>query len=136
MSFDADGSFPGRIHFVSPGQVNVFVPWEFAGQTSVKMKVIWTFDTNYWTGLVTVPVTPTRRASSPITDGATGALITADNPAKRGDGIVIYSNGLGPVDIQPATGEATPPTEPLVRHQGWPHGHHRRLRRAALSSAA
>ena len=32
-------SLPGHIHFVSPGQINVQIPWEFQGQTSVGMKV-------------------------------------------------------------------------------------------------
>jgi uncharacterized protein (TIGR03437 family) len=114
VSFDAtNGSFPGRIHFVSPGQVNVFVPWELRGQTSARIKVIWTFDTNYWTGLVTVPVTTFSPGIFAITDG-NGALIDANNPARRGGSIVIYANGLGPVDIQPATGEPTPNTLPLA----------------------
>ncbi|MBS1857988.1 MAG: S8 family serine peptidase [Acidobacteria bacterium] len=114
VSFDgANGTFPGRIHFVSPGQVNVFVPWELAGQTSAQMKVIWTFDTNYWTGLVTVPVTTYSPGIFAITD-ANGALINSSNPAKRGAGLVIYANGLGPLDLQPATGQATPPTTPLA----------------------
>ena len=119
VSFDAaNGSYPGRIHFVSPGQVNVFVPWELAGQTSVQIKVIWTFDTNYWTGLVTVPVTPYSPGVFAITD-ANGAVINAANPIKRGGGIVIYSNGLGPVDQQPPTGEASPPAA-LISTQASP----------------
>src|SRR5262249_5336573 len=114
VSFDAtNGTFPGRIHFVSPGQVNVFVPWELQGQASVRMTVVWTFDTNYWTGLVTVPVTQYSPGIFAITD-ANGALISASNPAKRGGDIVIYANGLGPVDNQPPTGEATPTTPPLA----------------------
>jgi len=113
VSFDAtNGTFPGRIHFVSPGQVNVFVPWELRGQTSVRIKVIWTFDTNYWTGLVTVPVSQFSPGIFAITDG-NGRLIDANNPARREGSIVIYANGLGPVDIQPPTGEATPGTLPL-----------------------
>ena len=40
VSFDGGGlSLPGHIHFVSPGQINVQIPWEFQGQTSVAMKV-------------------------------------------------------------------------------------------------
>ena len=120
VSFDAsNGTFPGRIHFVSPGQVNVFVPWELAGQSSVRIKVIWTFDTNYWTGLVTVPVSPYSPGIFAVTDG-NGVLIDGNNPAKRGGSIVIYSNGLGTVDRQPATGEATPPTPPLANTTATP----------------
>src|ERR1039457_4233714 len=40
VSFDGGGlSLPGHISFVSPGQVNVQIPWEFQGQSSVKMAV-------------------------------------------------------------------------------------------------
>ena len=41
VSFDApDGrSYPGRLHFVSEGQVNVQVPWELQGFNSAQMKV-------------------------------------------------------------------------------------------------
>ena len=40
VSFDGGGlSLPGHLHFVSPGQVNVQIPWEFQGQSSVLMKV-------------------------------------------------------------------------------------------------
>ena len=41
VSFDADGglSVPGRIHFVSPGQINVQVPWELQGKGSVRIKI-------------------------------------------------------------------------------------------------
>jgi hypothetical protein len=35
VSFDGGGlSLPGHLYFVSPGQINVQVPWEFQGQTS------------------------------------------------------------------------------------------------------
>ena len=40
VSFDGGGkSLPGHFHFVSPGQINVQIPWEFQGQSSVQMKV-------------------------------------------------------------------------------------------------
>jgi uncharacterized protein (TIGR03437 family) len=83
------------------------------------MKVIWTFDTNYWTGLVTVPVTQYSPGIFAVTD-ANGALISSSNPAKRGAGVVIYANGLGPLDIQPATGQATPSTPPLANTKASP----------------
>ena len=44
VSFDGGGlSLPGHIHFVSPGQINVQIPWEFQGQSSVAMKVTVSF---------------------------------------------------------------------------------------------
>ena len=112
VSFDVGSlSLPGHIHFVSPGQVNVQVPWELAGQTSVRMKV--TQSDFYPSDLVTVPLAQYSPGIFAITDSANN-LISASNPAKRGSGIVIYANGLGPVDIQPASGEATPSTLPLA----------------------
>ncbi len=42
VSFDVPDrnlSLPGRIHFVSDGQINVQIPWELQGLASVQMKV-------------------------------------------------------------------------------------------------
>ena len=69
VSFDGGGkSLPGHIHFVSPGQVNVQIPWEFQGQSSVKMKV-----TNYgylWGDLYTVPLATYSPGIFAVTDAA------------------------------------------------------------------
>jgi minor extracellular serine protease Vpr len=40
--------------------------------------------------------------------------VTASNPAQRGHYLIIYANGLGPVDNPPVTGETTP-AQPLAR---------------------
>jgi minor extracellular serine protease Vpr len=110
ISFIGGGlSLPGELHFVSPGQVNVQIPWEFQGQRSVKMLISWQdFD---WTGGITVPLATYSPGIFAVTD-VSGGAINAGNPAKRGAAIVIYANGLGPVDKQPASGEATPSTQP------------------------
>ena len=40
VSFDTTGlSLPGRVHFVSPNQINVQVPWELSGRNTVQTKV-------------------------------------------------------------------------------------------------
>jgi len=40
VSFDGGGiTLPGHLHFVSAGQINVQIPWEYEGQSSVNMKV-------------------------------------------------------------------------------------------------
>ena len=49
-----DSSFPGRFVFVSPGQINVQVPWELQGYTSAQVKV--TIDGFIFGNVVTVPV--------------------------------------------------------------------------------
>jgi uncharacterized protein (TIGR03437 family) len=106
--FAANGRFPGRIHFVSPGQVNVQIPWELQGQTSAQFAL----DSNFTlSDAVTIPLA--RSSPGVFTNGAAIEdenynLVTAANPAKRGHVILLFMNGLGPVDKQPPTGEPTP----------------------------
>jgi uncharacterized protein (TIGR03437 family) len=121
VSFDGGGlSLPGHISFVSPGQVNVQIPWEFQGQSSVQMTV----SVGYVAGAVyTVPLntyspgifefSDNGHLSAAATD-ANGVVFTQANPAKRGQPIVLYVNGMGPVDHQPPSGEPTPMPPPLA----------------------
>ncbi len=121
VSFDGGGlSLPGHIHFVSPGQVDVQIPWEFQGQSSVKMIV----SVGYIASAVyTVPLntyspgifefSDNGHLSAAATD-ANGVVFTQANPARRGQTIVLYVNGLGPVDHQPPSGEPTPLPPPLA----------------------
>src|SRR5262249_15128649 len=58
FSFDVPAagiSVPGRFTFVSPGQLDVLVPWELAGQSSVIVKVIvnYTYSAEYTLPLAT-----------------------------------------------------------------------------------
>ena len=123
VSFDGGGlSLPGHFFYVSPGQVNVQVPWEFQGQSSVKMTV----SVGYIASAVyTVPLNtyspgifefgPTSDHLSAVATDANGVVFTQANPAKRGQTIVLYMNGLGPVDPQPPSGEPTPLPPPLAQ---------------------
>lgn len=117
VNFDGGGlSLPGRIHFVSPGQINVQVPWEFAGQTSVSMKVT----TSFLPSLIyTVPLNQyspgifefsDNGRKSAVAQDLSFALITQNNPAQRGKAIQIYANGLGPTSNQPGSGMPSPGT--------------------------
>jgi uncharacterized protein (TIGR03437 family) len=113
VSFDGGGlSLPGHIHFVSPGQINVQIPWEFQGQSSVSIKVtISQLPSNVYT----VPLAPVSPGVFAIVDSTSGAVITGSTPVKRGDVLVIYANGLGAVSNQPASGEPSPgPPQPLA----------------------
>jgi uncharacterized protein (TIGR03437 family) len=107
VSFDGGGmSLPGHIHFISPGQINVQIPWEFQGQGSVQMKV--TVFTSYWyiwSALYTVPLAPYSPGIFAVTDGVSGAVISAANPVKRSGSIVIWANGLGPVSVPQSSGD-------------------------------
>src|SRR5262249_37235594 len=109
VSFDADGvSEPGRLHFVSPGQINVQIPWEFRGKSSVKVKVAYGPDLQAY--VITVPLATYSPGVFEVNglaaaQDANFALVDAARPAKRGEAIQIYVNGLGPVSNPPASGE-------------------------------
>lgn len=118
VSFDVPSagiSVPGYMFYVSPGQVNVFVPRELQGQSSVQVKV--TVDQTVAGNVVTVPVanyTPAFLVSSGIAvaQDQNFQIITPSNPAKRGQAIVLYANGLGPVTNSPASGDPAPSNPP------------------------
>jgi minor extracellular serine protease Vpr len=113
VSFDVPSahlSYPGHLVFVSPGQVNVQVPWELQGQSSAQVKV--TIDTYSLGNVVSAPLAD----MSPefFVDAASGVVaardaggnqIFANKPAVRGQIVSLFMNGLGPVTNQPASGE-------------------------------
>jgi minor extracellular serine protease Vpr len=109
VSFDANGvSVPGRLHFVSPGQVNVQIPWELQGQPSAKVKV--TYSTFIPGPVVTLPLAQYSPgifeiAGLAAAQDANGTLITRSHAAARNGAVVLYVNGLGPVTNTPPTGE-------------------------------
>ncbi len=115
VSFDAGSlSFPGRLHFVTPGQINVQIPWEMPLSGTARMKVSVESSS---TGLYALPLT--AYAPGMFEYQASGssfvaardenfALIGPANAAKPGRNIQIYCNALGPVTNQPASGEPTP----------------------------
>ncbi len=112
VSFDVPSagiSVPGHLTFVSPTQVNVQVPWELQGQSSVQMKV--TVDGALLGNVVTVPLANaapsffTNNGTAIGMDTSTFSLLSTTNAAKRGSTIVLYANGLGPVTNQPASGD-------------------------------
>ena len=120
VSFDAPGwSLPGRLHFVSPSQINVQIPWELQGLNSAQMKVAIGPGPNDATALYTIPLADASPAFFEYDDAAGGRrliaaldsgfnLLTVANPARRGAIVSLYANGLGPVDNQPMSGEPSP----------------------------
>jgi uncharacterized protein (TIGR03437 family) len=110
VTFDADGiSLPGKLHFVSPGQVNAQVPWEFEGKGSVKVKVWMDYLPS---NVLTVPLTQYAPGFFEVSglvaaQDAAFNLITRERPARRGQVVQLYVNGLGPVTNRPASGEPT-----------------------------
>jgi uncharacterized protein (TIGR03437 family) len=119
VSFDVPSagiSVPGNLIFVSPGQINVQVPWELQGQSSAQVKV--TVDEMFgyplFGNVVTVPLAAYAPAfyvgggTIAAQDAITGAQILASNPAHPGEILSLYANGLGPVTNQPASGAPAP----------------------------
>lgn len=120
VSFDAGSlSFPGRLHFVTPGQINVQIPWEMPLNGTARMKVSVESSS---TGLYALPLTAyapgmfeyqTSGSSLVAARDENFALIGPANAAKPGRNIQIYCNALGPVTNQPPSGEPSP-TSPLA----------------------
>jgi uncharacterized protein (TIGR03437 family) len=66
-------------------------------------------------GVYTVPLAPVSPGVFAIVDATSGLVVSGSTPVKRGDALVIYANGLGPVSNQPASGEPSPgPPQPLA----------------------
>jgi minor extracellular serine protease Vpr len=123
VSFDVPGprSIPGRIHFVSEGQINVQVPWELQGLNSAQLKVSIGDSSS---ALYSLPLNDNSPAAFEFPDPATGRLlaaaldqesrlVTTDNPVGRGRVAQIFANGIGPVDNAPPSGEPSP-AQPLA----------------------
>jgi uncharacterized protein (TIGR03437 family) len=133
VSFDVPStnlSVVGHMISVGPNQLNVQVPWELAGATSVQMKV--NLDRSQGP-VVTVPVAAYSPNFFVYGNGFAAALdglyrlLGTNNPAARGQTISVYANGLGPVTNQPASGSpasnsaiATTTTVPVVTVGGVP----------------
>ncbi|HWB85209.1 MAG TPA: S8 family serine peptidase [Bryobacteraceae bacterium] len=126
VSFDTPSahiSVPGHLTYVSPGQVNVQVPWELQGQTSAQVKV--TIDEFSYGNVVTVPLAdaaPAFFAHSGIVAArdASNRVISSNNAARRGQVIQLYANGLGPVTNQPASGSPAPGPPNLAETKATP----------------
>jgi minor extracellular serine protease Vpr len=105
-------SVPGRLHFVSPGQINVQIPWECRGLSTVTMKVAIgdvqsaTFDiriVDQAPGAFEYTEANNQRSIAALSENFT--VIGANNPALRGRPIQLYFNGLGDVSNRPGSGD-------------------------------
>jgi uncharacterized protein (TIGR03437 family) len=121
--------FAAPIQFVSPGQINVQVPWEVGlGEGATPFTV-----------MIDGPTAKGTRANSPVnatfTNSVTSRIaryapgihqaaqpdgtLVSSKPAKAGDVLVVFASGLGPVSNQPASG-ATSPSDTLAICQQTP----------------
>lgn len=119
-------SVPGRMVYVSPGQVNVFVPWELAGQTSAVFKVQFAGEiatavrdvalATYAPGLFQYIEEGTSKkllATEIFRNNQRLGLHGSNRRAQSGDVLEMYGNGLGPLaEGNPPTGTVSPANPP------------------------
>ncbi|MEK7408330.1 MAG: S8 family serine peptidase [Acidobacteriota bacterium] len=123
VSFDVAArkiSLPGRLHFVSENQVNLQVPWELEGLNSVQIKVSIGDISSAVYNLPLADYSPAffeyrdpdgRNYIAALDENF--RLLGSANLARRGRTVLLYVNGLGPVDNRPPTGEPSP-SQPLA----------------------
>ena len=112
------GGWPAPLFFVSTNQINFQIPFEVGGRSSAEVVV-------RRDGVESVSVAATLRenapgvfvnpnTSEPIVIHADDSLVTAANPARAGDVLVVFATGLGGVSNPPPTGSASL-ASPLAR---------------------
>jgi uncharacterized protein (TIGR03437 family) len=94
---------PAPLLFVSPGQINLQVPWETnTGNATIA---------GLAGGIPGNSIRAEVRAAAPgifAAVRADGSLITAERPAAAGDVLIIYATGLGPVTQRIISGSPAP----------------------------
>lgn len=102
------------LYFVSPGQTNLQVPFELNAQQA-HLTITRNGAASLPIPLNLSPYAPgifVGGAGSPvIVDYQTSGLVTASQPAKTGDVLIIYASGLGPIADPPPSGTATPTSQ-------------------------
>ena len=101
---------PAPLFFVSPGQINAQVPWQLAGNKTINVRVVAgnlpsnTSVTSFSEGSPGIFLLP--GTTTAIVTRVDGSLISAASPATRGEVVILYATGLGPVTNTPASGGA------------------------------
>lgn len=126
VSFDfpeTNLSVAGRPFFSSPGQINVQVPWELQGLNFAQVKVRLEDRVSQ---VLEVPVQDAAPGIFQFADGgvqraivthADGSLVTPQNPASRGETVILYVTGMGAVSEQQENGVPAP-SDRLVFNTG------------------
>lgn len=103
------------LYFTSASQANVQVPWEISDEPSVQLVVT-------RNGAASMPINVPVAAANPgifltgpdagvVVNASTGQLVNAASPASKGDVLVIFASGLGPVSGDTVTGSTASTTE-------------------------
>jgi uncharacterized protein (TIGR03437 family) len=89
--------YPAHVYYVSPGQINVLIPADLRpGKAEIRVQL----DSTYGPA---VPITLGKAApalfqldaDTAIVSRPDGSLVTRENPARPGEIVVLYANGLG-----------------------------------------
>lgn len=125
------GNTTGTPIFVSPGQINVVVPWEIAGQTSTSLVVTYNGSQSTAVTLSVVSVAPAiytldstgsgQAAALNLTGSSAGAFngpaagvivggsVVPTSPASQGAFLALFLTGGGQTNPASATGSVNPP---------------------------
>jgi uncharacterized protein (TIGR03437 family) len=111
-------NFNVPLYFVSPGQLNVQIPWEAAGENDATLMVFnngasATFDftvASYAPGIFTMNAQGTGQGAIL---NSSYQIADASNPAAPGSYVQLYCTGLGAVSNTPLDGAASP-SNPLA----------------------
>ncbi len=116
---------PLPLRYVGSGQVNAQVPFGLTANTQQQLIIRRGSTISVPQDVVVAAAQPAvytqdqkgifGSAQGVIVNGITNALITAANPARAGDVVVIYCNGLGEVAPPVPSGAPAPSAEPLAR---------------------
>jgi uncharacterized protein (TIGR03437 family) len=104
------------LFYVSPGQINLQIPFEAPLQGTVSVTVIRDGVSSSTANIVLAPYAPaifTYSRSSNTVDpvivhSATGQIVTPADPAIASEFLTIYGTGLGDLSVTPQTGDASP----------------------------
>jgi uncharacterized protein (TIGR03437 family) len=114
------GGVAAPLLFVSPSQINAQVPAELAGRTISAVQVV----TNGVAAPAPILLAPTGPGIFTVNQSGSGrgavlhasthALVTPESPARRGEILEVYVNGLGSTTPAFGTNEASPSNPPAA----------------------
>ena len=101
------------LFYVSPTQINFFVPYELAGQTTATIAVSTSGGIVELSGVPIIAQAPGIFELDSAGDAAAlhlnGTVVSSAAPASGGEVVELFATGLGPVSNVPADGTAPPP---------------------------
>jgi uncharacterized protein (TIGR03437 family) len=108
------------LFYASPLQINFFVPYELAGETTATILLSTPAGVAEITGVPITPESPGLFLTDAAGDAAvvhmSGQPVSVAAPAAGGEIVEIFATGLGPVSNAPAD-DAAAPTNPLAMDQ-------------------